>query len=225
MIAAVLFDLDETLHDRSASLRDFLTSQHERHLADCCSLKVFMESFVRLDAHGSLPKASLYPRLLSELGITNANAIMLAEDYVAQFHRRARHMDGAMPLLHALRLRGLKLGIITNGLKGFQLSVSAALGFNEIVDLVMISEAKGLRKPDPRIFLRAAERLGTPPNACLFIGDNPEADVQGAHGVGMHAVWLRRSIAWPPTLAPVGKVIDELGQVLELMDSKWFRVW
>lgn len=219
MIAAVLFDLDETLHDRSASLHDFLISQHERHLAGCCSREVFMECFVRLDAHRSLPKTSLYPQLLSELDITTVDANMLAEDYAAQFHRHARHMDGAMPLLHALRQRGLKLGIITNGLTGFQLSVSAALGFTEIVDLVMVSEAEGLRKPDPRIFLRAAERLGTPPNACLFIGDNPEADVQGAHGVGMHAVWLRRSIAWPPTLPPVGKVIDELGQVLELMDS------
>jgi putative hydrolase of the HAD superfamily len=219
MITAVLFDLDETLHDRSASLRDFLISQHERHLAGCCSLEMFMECFVRLDAHGSLPKTSLYPRLLSELGVTNVNALMLAEDYAAQFHQYARHMDGAMPLLHALRQQGMKLAIITNGSTGFQLSVSAALRFTEFVDLVMVSEAEGSRKPDPRIFLLAAGRLETPPSACLFVGDNPEADVQGANAVGMHAVWFRRSIAWPPTLAPVGKAIDELGQVLELLAS------
>lgn len=46
----------------------------------------------------------------------------------------------------------------------------------------------GLRKPDPAIFRRAADELSVIPEACLFVGDDPERDVLGAAAVGMRTV-------------------------------------
>jgi len=50
----------------------------------------------------------------------------------------------------------------------------------------------GHRKPEPEIFLEAARRLGVDLSECLMIGDNVEADVQGALDVGMQAAVIDR---------------------------------
>ena len=68
------------------------------------------------------------------------------------------------------------------------------------MDTVVISEREGIRKPDPKIFIRAAERVRVPPQQCLFVGDNPEADIGGALAAGMQAVWRRGAIPWPEGL-------------------------
>jgi FMN phosphatase YigB (HAD superfamily) len=53
----------------------------------------------------------------------------------------------------------------------------------------MVSEADGVRKPDPEIFLRAAAQLETGADEVVFLGDNPQADIAGAQRCGMKAIW------------------------------------
>jgi HAD superfamily hydrolase (TIGR01549 family) len=56
----------------------------------------------------------------------------------------------------------------------------------------------GAAKPDRRIFLAAAERLGVAPEHILHIGDDPEMDVAGARDAGLRTAWINRSAApWP----------------------------
>ena len=57
----------------------------------------------------------------------------------------------------------------------------------ELFDAVIISGEVGLRKPDPRIYHLAAERLGLSPDVCVFVDDFRE-NVDAAAGVGMHAL-------------------------------------
>jgi putative hydrolase of the HAD superfamily len=54
------------------------------------------------------------------------------------------------------------------------------------------SEA-GFAKPDPRIFLAAADALQCPPHQVLHVGDDPHMDVLGALDAGMHAAWVNRT--------------------------------
>lgn len=60
-----------------------------------------------------------------------------------------------------------------------------------LVDVEVFSCEIGLRKPDPEIYLAAAERLGVEPAACLYVGDGAYAELSGAARVGMHAVLIR----------------------------------
>jgi putative hydrolase of the HAD superfamily len=96
--------------------------------------------------------------------------------------------------LTALRERGLRLGIVTNGETEFQLKNIHALGLPELVDTILISEQERIKKPEPDIFLRAAERLGTTPSRCLFVGDHPVNDIDGAKRVGMRTAWFGHDI-------------------------------
>jgi epoxide hydrolase-like predicted phosphatase len=60
----------------------------------------------------------------------------------------------------------------------------------DLVDVVVLSEVVGIRKPDPDIYLIAAERVGVPPQSCVFVDDVP-LNVEGARAVGMAAVLHR----------------------------------
>jgi HAD superfamily hydrolase (TIGR01450 family) len=50
-------------------------------------------------------------------------------------------------------------------------------------------------KPAVRLLLEAADSVGCPPAECLYIGDNPEADVAGAHAAGMDALLVLTGVA------------------------------
>jgi FMN hydrolase / 5-amino-6-(5-phospho-D-ribitylamino)uracil phosphatase len=59
----------------------------------------------------------------------------------------------------------------------------------------------GTAKPDARIFLAAAERLGVAPENILHVGDDPELDVVGARDAGLRTAWINRERhPWPGLL-------------------------
>ena len=49
----------------------------------------------------------------------------------------------------------------------------------------MYSYEFGFRKPDKRIFLAAAERIGFKPEEIMFVGDRINIDIKGAIATGM----------------------------------------
>lgn len=74
----------------------------------------------------------------------------------------------------------------------------------EIFDAVIVSGDVGLHKPQPEIYLLAAERVATEPEACVFVDDLRE-NIEGAEAVGMTGV-LHRDPA--VTLERLGRLLD-----------------
>jgi putative hydrolase of the HAD superfamily len=64
----------------------------------------------------------------------------------------------------------------------------------------VISGEVGMRKPEERIFLLAAQRLGLPPEQCVFI-DDIQANVDAAEALGMAGVLHRDAAATTARLA------------------------
>lgn len=60
-----------------------------------------------------------------------------------------------------------------------------------LFDAAILSSEVGMKKPDPRIFLLACERLGVEPGDCLYMGDGGSNELSGAMAVGMHPVLIR----------------------------------
>ncbi len=93
--------------------------------------------------------------------------------------------------LAALRRRGLGLAVVSNWddrLAG----VLEGLGLAAHLDAVVVSAEVGYEKPDPRIFLEAARRLGLDPERIAHVGDRRREDVEGALALGMRAILLDR---------------------------------
>ncbi len=59
-----------------------------------------------------------------------------------------------------------------------------------LFDVAVFSCLVGLKKPDPKIYELASERLGVPADKCLFIGDGGSRELSGAAKAGMHPVMI-----------------------------------
>ncbi|MEV4141512.1 HAD family hydrolase [Dactylosporangium sp. NPDC049742] len=128
--------------------------------------------------------------LAGRLGVTPA------EDAVARAaaHRRAlarRVLDAAGPAtleaLDALRAGGARLALVSNA------TSEAAEAWPACVlaprfDVAVFSSVLGVGKPDPRIYLAAADALGADPADCVYVGDGADGELAGATAVGMRVV-------------------------------------
>lgn len=77
-----------------------------------------------------------------------------------------------------------KLGIISNNVGDAETMLQTA-GIYKFFDKIVDSKIYGTRKPDPRIFLHAAEELKTSPKTCVYVGDVFDWDAVGALNSGM----------------------------------------
>lgn len=96
--------------------------------------------------------------------------------------------------LVALRERGLRIGIITDGRPEGQRAKIAALGLEELVDDIIITDELGgtqFRKPCDIAFRIIQRRWGCPFGRMAYVSDNPTKDFQAPNQLGMQSVWLR----------------------------------
>jgi len=222
---AVLFDLDETLFDRTGSLRLFLADQIKRlNLSVFRDQETTIRRFLELDNRGRTQKTEVYSTMLLERGVKDVALVSaLFEDYENNAWRFARGFDGLAETLNTIRESGWKTGVISNGQTHIQLRSLLALNLDRLLDIYLISESVGLRKPDSKIFLLAAKRLSVDPENCVFVGDTPEADIAGAQKVGMKTVWFPNGALWPEDLTtlPDAEIhsLKELCTVLSRLKS------
>jgi epoxide hydrolase-like predicted phosphatase len=69
----------------------------------------------------------------------------------------------------------------------------------ELFEAIVISAEVGMHKPQPEIYLLAAERVGRPPHECLFVDDLRE-NCDGAAAVGMTPILHREAAETVATL-------------------------
>lgn len=202
MIRALLFDLDETLLDRDASIRAFLARQYARFATDLADVPFahYQERFLLHDEYGYVAKELVYQRLVTEFQLALESA-RLVEDFYTDSWQSGILFAGTVELLQQARQAGYRLAIVTNGSARTQSPKITNTALAHLVDQVLISEVEGVRKPDPEIFRRAADRLGVTPAECVMIGDNPQADIWGAMQVGMRTIWRQGYLLWPDELA------------------------
>jgi putative hydrolase of the HAD superfamily len=217
-LAAILFDLDQTLHDRVASLPRFARDQYARLSGDPARADEFVACFVALDAGGQVWKDKVYERLVAQVSLPgNLTVAELVADYLANYPHHALVMPGAATVLPQLRAAGLKIGLVTNGRSDLQRAVIGALELESWLDATVISAEGGCRKPAARIFHLALAALGSVAAATLMVGDSYEADVAGAEAAGLWALQLgpQHSANPAPALATLSELPTRLTQISE----------
>jgi len=124
-------------------------------------------------------------------------------------------LPGALEMVTALRRRGLKTAVASSSRNTAQIMDQLDLWrhFDGVVDGNDITRSK----PDPEVFLLAAQRLGLPPEDCLVIED-AVAGVESARRAGM-AVF---GVGTPQTLPGVSRLAADLAHVTveELLAAK-----
>lgn len=212
VIKAVLFDFDGTLLNRDESVKMFIEGQYDRliKLVGHVPKDKYVARFIQLDNRGYVWKDKVYQQLVDEFNIATITWETLLQDYISEFKNNCVPFPNLIVMLEELKSNHLVLGIISNGYGQFQMDNIKALGINQYFDTILISEWEGMKKPDPKIFLRALEKLKISPNESIFMGDHPENDVKAAQHVGMKGIW-KRDIQWDHVEAD--SIVNDLSEL------------
>lgn len=189
-LRAILFDLDDTLHDKVATLRRVGTRQHaDAKLAALgVDLRPWLRSYLELNAQ-RIEKTEVFARLACTFGLPAGLRQALLDDFDGNLGALAVPFAGAHELVSWCKASGMKVGIVTNGRDAFQRSKAAGIGLGGLVDAMLTSGGFGAKKPDHAIFLACLESLGVEPRQAAFVGDDFHADIEPAMALGMLPVW------------------------------------
>jgi epoxide hydrolase-like predicted phosphatase len=136
---------------------------------------------LRLMETGEISPVEFERRFGDRLGITKTEGL-ITRMFAAI--RPEEHVAGAVRAGHEA---GVRTGLISNS---WGRTIYDPALMDELFDVVVISGDVGLHKPQPEIYLLAAERLGVPVETCVFVDDLRE-NVEGAERVGMTGVLHR----------------------------------
>ncbi len=179
---AVLFDVDGVLVDSYAAHR-----RSWQRLAAEEGLPFSEEAFRR--AFGRTSRESIayfWPGRSSDAARLDARK---EELFRAEIRERFPAMDGARELVQALHAAGFALAVASSAPpENVELTIER-LAVRGCFAAIVTGHDVSRGKPDPQVFLLAAERLGVPPARCVVVEDAPPG-VLAAHRGGMKAVAL-----------------------------------
>ena len=101
--------------------------------------------------------------------------------------------DGVRNLILNLKKKGIKVGIITDGRPEGQHNKIIALGLEDLVDDIIITDELGgiqFRKPNDIAFRIMQNRWRVPFEQLVYVGDNPNKDFQAPRQLGMRWIYL-----------------------------------
>jgi len=231
VVAAVLFDLDDTLFDHAHCARTALDVVRGSH---ACFSAIDVEELNRshsviLEAlHGDVAvgrvsidraRAERFRRLFRAAGVEADDALSAATatSYRQAYLNARRAVDGAAQLLESLQPHA-RIAIVTNNLVAEQREKLRHCGLDRYVDVLMASEEAGVSKPDPKIFEMALERLECRAEDAVMVGDSWENDIEGARAAGIRAVWFNPlGAASPDSSVPILRSLTPAEEVLTVV--------
>lgn len=210
-VAAVVFDLDDTLFDHSRSARrgleawlrildvvptQALTSawfeaEDRQHTA-------WLNGTVSHVEHRRGRLREFLPLIGRPVG-SPADLDHLFEGYLAVYRAAWTGYDDVAAAVDDVHRLGLATAVLTNGTTAQQTAKLSALRLLDVVGPVFTAEGLGVAKPRPEAFTRVCTALGLPPDRVLYVGDNHTVDVLGARAAGLAAVHLDRTGRGPTT--------------------------
>jgi putative hydrolase of the HAD superfamily len=138
---------------------------------------------------GRMTEATFLGRLSEAVSAERGTRVEL-DDFGALYFQGLEPNERVIGYMRELRGRGYKLAICTNNVREWEARWRAMLPVEDIFDVIVDSAFVGTRKPEPRIYEITLERLGTSPEATLFI-DDVDVNCEGARALGMNAIRFR----------------------------------
>lgn len=184
---AVIFDLDGVLTDTAELhylswkiVADELRMPFDRSVSDQMRGLSRTESLAVLLREDAVRYSDEQKRRFTEL--KNEAYLRLVDRMTS-----ADLFPGTLDLLRGLRLRGVRIAVASSSRNAGR--VVERLGVGDLLDTLVDANTVSCSKPDPQVFLRAAEKLGVPPHYCVVIED-AEAGVAAARAGGMCVVGI-----------------------------------
>jgi len=223
MIKAIIFDLDNTLVDFVAM---------KRHAIDA-AISAMMDAGMNL-THEQIK--SRIDKIYEELGweyqqvfdkllqdtLGYVDHRMLSAGIIA--YRRAReaalkpfpHVTAT--IMHLVKM-GIKLAVLSDAPAREAWLRLCYINFHHIFDVVVTFDDTGERKPSPKPFLLALDKLNVEPHEAIMIGDWAERDMVGAKNVGMLTGFARYGEAFGAGEVTADYDITDIKQLIAIVNQ------
>jgi HAD superfamily hydrolase (TIGR01549 family) len=197
-IKAVLWDLDGTLWNHHGAVDSALHAFCERAGIDFERFRTAYLSYSeRLWAQyeeGQITiddiRRTRFGLALADVGRTDLDAMAETERYLREYSSQDLLLPGARAALDWVFPR-VPMGMVTNGFPDMQRAKLRSCRLDRYFSAVIISDEIGFGKPHPGIFQAAIEAMGVPAGDMVYIGDNWQADIEGAAASGLGAaIWI-----------------------------------
>lgn len=207
----IAFDLNGTLLDPAAML-DGEHTELARAALDDAVLQAMADTLT--GEHRPFPEY-LRAALQRSLRVAGIEDAVLDEAMT-----RARTLPAfpdAAEALNSLAAAGYRVAVVTNSARDAAQTALAAAGLDRHVAMVIGADEVRAYKPDPRVYLHAATRLGVQPDGVLLVAAHAW-DVLGAQRAGWGAAWVaqreRHLLATVPQPTLRGDTLAEVGRLL-----------
>lgn len=206
-IRHIFFDLDNTLWDHRENARLTLQEIFDREQVQrrygIGFVEFHKEYFIineRLWAQirdGEITKEQLRERRFYDtflfFGIDNYELSQVFEhNFLDEIIRYNELVPGTLDLLEYLVAKNYRLHILSNGFAEVTARKCELSGISRYFETVTSADEINIRKPHPEIFRHALNKSGARISESVMIGDDWVADIVGAQGIGMEAIFFDR---------------------------------
>ena len=147
------------------------------------------------------------------------------ENYSISFIEKVRYIAAAVMAYHAQKIKlitlyddvkscleklkesSIKTAIITDGIPVKQYEKILRLGIDDLIDLVVISDEIGIRKPNPKLFSYCLNKFKVKGRETIYVGDNIYKDIFPAKLNDIHSVYIHRGGKYDTKIT--GEIIAE----------------
>lgn len=230
-IVTVFVDIDDTLWWFTENSKLALRHTFDAFdISSVCTYERFKEVYLKknlelwnLYHHGLIDKDFLvnerFRFTLKECGYkgdVEKMCHLLDEEYLRFLALQPTTIPGARQLLEYLVAKGYDVNTLSNGFQGTQQQKLISGGLSDLIHRNVLSDDCGITKPQRGIFDYALEQCGAEAATTVMIGDNPDADIKGAHDAGWRTIYfnIRGLDPIEGTADAVVASLDEIQQIL-----------
>lgn len=230
-IVTVFVDIDDTLWWFTENSKLALRHTFDAFdISSVCTYERFKEVYLKknlelwnLYHHGLIDKDFLvnerFRFTLKECGYkgdVEKMCHLLDEEYLRFLALQPTTIPGARQLLEYLVEKGYDVNTLSNGFQGTQQQKLISGGLSDLIHRNVLSDDCGITKPQRGIFDYALEQCGAEAATTVMIGDNPDADIKGAHDAGWRTIYfnIRGLDPIEDTADAVVTSLDEIQQIL-----------
>lgn len=230
-IVTVFVDIDDTLWWFTENSKLALRHTFDAFdISSICTYERFKEVYLKknlelwnLYHHGLIDKDFLvnerFRFTLKECGYkgdVEKMCHLLDEEYLRFLALQPTTIPGARQLLEYLVAKGYDVNTLSNGFQGTQQQKLISGGLSDLIHRNVLSDDCGITKPQRGIFDYALEQCGAEAATTVMIGDNPDADIKGAHDAGWRTIYfnIRGLDPIEDTADAVVTSLDEIQQIL-----------
>lgn len=230
-IVTVFVDIDDTLWWFTENSKLALRHTFDAFdISSVCTYERFKEVYLKknlelwnLYHHGLIDKDFLvnerFRFTLKECGYkgdVEKMCHLLDEEYLRFLALQSTTIPGARQLLEYLVAKGYDVNTLSNGFQGTQQQKLISGGLSDLIHRNVLSDDCGITKPQRGIFDYALEQCGAEAATSVMIGDNPDADIKGAHDAGWRTIYFNiRGL--DPIEDTADAVVTSLDEILQIL--------